>query len=47
MARKAYHEALNEVRKDVQRMAELAAEAVLKSVEALKASDIKTSKKII
>lgn len=47
MARKAYHEAINDVRKDVQKMAELAAEAVLKSVEALKNSDIKTSKKII
>lgn len=47
MARKAYHEALNEVRAEVQKMAELAAEAVLKSVEALKASDIKAAKKII
>ena len=47
MARKTYHEALNEVRGDVQKMAELAAEAVLKSVEALKASDMKAAKKII
>lgn len=47
MARKAYHEALNEVRGEVQKMAEMAAEAVLKSVEALKASDIKSAKKII